>query len=510
MSSISSNPSAKAPAVDMADMKKKSVHGGMITMLSQGVSIAFQLASTVILARLLSPDDYGIIAMVMAITGFAGLFRDLGLSAAAIQKDTLSHAQMSNLFWLNIGMGGGLTIALAVAAPLVANFYNNEELVPLTQLLSTSFIINSFGTLHGALMQRDLQFGRKAICSIVGFLVMLAVSVVLAWLGKAYWALAWGTIAGAIVTSILFFAFSSFRPGLWTRGAGVRPMLKFGANITAFDFVNYFHRNLDNILIGRVWGVDALGFYSRAYSLLMLPINSLRGPLNTVGFPALSRLQEEPSAYRSYFYQLTNVLALASMPLTAFLFIGAAPIVHLVLGTQWDGIVPIFSILAAAAFVQPVITLWGMICLSRGMGKRYLCLGIFNTICSAIGFICGLPWGALGVAAGYAIATYLTAYPILVWAFRDTPLCFADFLKAIIRPLSASLITALPAYLIASALSNVPPIFSLLPTGAAFGGVYLVVLRLLPGGQKEIANIMKAMQFVVTIGGLKTRMRIAL
>jgi PST family polysaccharide transporter len=482
-------PTVTAPAVDMADLKRKSVRGGSVTLIFQGISIAIQLTGTVILARLLSPADYGILAMVMAVTSFAGLFRDLGLSSAAIQKKDLTRAQQSNLFWLNVAMGTLLTILVAAGSPLVVWFYGKPELLWVTIALSGSFLIGSFGSQHGAMLVRNMQFGRQAVAGISGALVGLAVSVTLALQGWSYWALVWGNLSGAVVTTILLLVLSPFRPGWFTMGSGIRDMLKFGANVTAFDFINYFHRNLDNVLIGKFVGAGALGFYSRAYSLLMLPINSLRGPINAVGFPALSRLQDQPAAYRDYYRKVTHILALASMPFTAFLFVSAKEIIHLLLGPAWGGIMPIFAILALVAFVQPVLTLWGMVVLSRGMGRRYVHLGIFNTVCSAIGFVAGLPWGAVGVATGYAIVTYVTAIPILTWAFHGTPLRLRDFFAGTARPFAASVLAAGTCIAFSKQWIDLGIVTQLAVSASVFGVLYLLVLRALPGGRGDFRLI---------------------
>lgn len=466
-------------------LKRKSVRGGAVTMLSKGISILIQLTSTVILARLLTPEDYGVIAMVAAVTGFAGLFGDLGLSSAAIQKKGLTLAQQSNLFWLNVAAGALLTALVAAASPLVVLFYGKPELFWVNIALSFSFLIGSFGSQHGAMLVRKMQFGRQAVASIFGALVGLGVCINFALKGLSHWALVWANLSGAAVTTILLFVLSSFRPGWMTKGTGIREMLRFGANVTAFDFINYFHRNLDNLLIGKFVGAGALGFYSRAYTLLMLPINILRSPIKAVGFPALSSLKEQPDAYRNYYKKVTQLLALASMPLTAYLFVSAEGIIYLLLGEDWMGITPIFARLALVAFVQPVITLWGIVVLSRGMGRRYVQMGIFNTGCSAIGFVGGLPWGTVGVATGYAIVTYTTALPILAWAFRDTPLRLGDFLSAVARPFVASVASAGTWLVISSFWDDINLLGSLALSAIFVGGLYLLVLRVLPGWQND-------------------------
>ena len=335
------------------DLNRKSVRGGAVTMASQAASIVIQLISTVVLARLLSPEDYGIIAMVLAVTTFAGLFRDLGLSAAAIQKKKLTRAQQSNLFWINVAMGSMLTVLVAASSSLVAHFYAKPELFKVTMALSANFVIVSLGTQHGAMLVKRMQFVRKAIATISGSLVTLVVAVTLAFHGYSYWSLVWGNIAGAVITTIWLLVLSPFRPMWLSKGSGVRDMLGFGANITAFELINYFSRNLDKILIGRVWGAETLGLYSRAYSLLMLPITSIRGPINAVAFPAMSKLQDDPKKLRDYYLKVVATIAWLSMPLAAFLFISSELVVALILGEKWVGASASFSWLALAAFVQP-------------------------------------------------------------------------------------------------------------------------------------------------------------
>jgi PST family polysaccharide transporter len=491
-------PPANGPAADLADLKRKSVRGGMVTFVSQGISIVIQLASTVILARLLSPNDYGVMAMVVAVTSFAGLFRDLGLSAAAIQKHTLTNAQQSNLFWMNVALGGILTIALALASPLVVWFYHKPEVLWVTVALSANFLIGSMATQSGALLVRQMRFGRQAAANIGGALAGLLVSVTLALKGFSYWSLVWGQLASGLTTTCLLFFLSPFRPGLPSRGTGLKEMLKFGAHLTAFDFVNYFHRNLDNILIGRYWGAGPLGLYSRAYSLLMFPITNLRGPINAVAFPAMSRLQNQPEAFRTYYLRVTSLLALISMPLTAFLFVESKPVVELLLGRQWVGVVPIFSCLAVAAFIQPVSGFAGSLMMSLGQGRRYLQCGTFNTITYVAGFIIGLPWGPVGVALAYAIVNYVFLYTWMAWVFRGSPVSFRDFADACAVPAIASMIVAGLLILLDSYIGALSPAGQIFVGALIFILIFISIVFMTTSGKRQ----------VLFIAGLITQMKL--
>lgn len=468
------------------ELKRKSVRGGVVTMAAQGGSIAVQIASTVVLSRLLPAEDFGIIAMIVAVTAFAGLFRDMGLSTASIQKVNLTFAQTNALFWINVATGAFLTLLVAACAPLVAKFYGRAELLPVTMLLSSTFLLASLGAQHAALMQRELRFKPKAFSDISGAIVSLLASITLAANGYGYWSLAWGTVAGVSTTTLLYFALSSFRPGLPRRAEGVKELIGFGVNVTAFEFVNYFHRNLDNVLIGRVWGAGALGLYSRAYQLMMLPIISIRTPINAVALPVLSRLQAEPDQFRRYYRQITAVLGVLSIPLMAFLTVNAEGVIRVALGDGWSEMVPIFVLLGLTGLIQPAASLRGLVLLSLGKTKRYLIWGVLNAVAVSVGFAIGVIWGSVGVAASYAITNYLILYPSLVFAFNETPVRPSDFFEALMRPsLSAAIASGVNMYAIPF-VSPFGDFLSIFLAFIVFSLAFLVVFCLVPGGVGEL------------------------
>jgi PST family polysaccharide transporter len=477
---------APSPEQSVADIKRSSARGGVITMLSQGAGIVLQLSSTIVLARLLRPAEYGVIAMVAAVTAFAGLFRDLGLSASTIQRDKISGQQLSTLYWVNVTIGTLLTAVTAASAPLVAWFYGRPDLVPVTIALAFTFVIGSFGTQQSALLNRRMQFGRLAIATLSGAFLSVVLSILLAFQGQSYWSLVWGNLAGATTTSILLNVLSGWLPGGAVRGSGLRSMLAFGANITAFDLVNYFQRNLDNILIGRFAGANALGLYSRAYALLMFPVQNIRGPINAVAFPALSRLQNRPAEFRAYYLSTTRLIAFLSMPLTAFFFVTSHAIIWIGLGPEWLRASSIFSYLAIAAFIQPASGLGGSLLLARGDSRRYFQCGLFNAAVLSLSFVVGLPWGPEGVALAYAIGNYVVLYPWLRWAFQGSPVTFGSFVAVCAWPATVSVGAAAAVvlsrwfFLPGSAWSE------LLVAAVVFAMVVLPPLFLTSGGRAQL------------------------
>lgn len=471
-----------AESTDLNDLKKKAVKGGMLTVSAKFITIFVQISSIIILSRLLSPTDFGLIAMVTAITAFMGIFRDMGLSTAVIQKKNIEHDQINTLFWLNILVGSLLTVITFALAPVIASFYKRPELQPVVMLLSTIFVIASAGAQHAAILQRELNLKPKVIADICGAALTLIVSISLAYKGYGFWSLAWGTVAGAIVTTLLYFKGSTFTPSKPKIVQGTRDLIKFGANVTVFEILNYFHRNLDNILIGRIWGALTLGLYSRAYQLMMLPISSLRDPINAIALPVLSRLQSNPSEFKNYYKNIATILAFLSMPLMAFLIVNAENVIYIALGNGWSGVVPIFIILGISGFIQAVASLRGLVLLSLGHAKKYALWGVINAVCVSIGFIIGVNWGGEGVAISYAIVNYLILYPSLWYFFKKTPLAPIDFFIPIAMPAIASILAATISYYIMKNIVFYYVILHIIISGILFLIVFIISIYLLPNG----------------------------
>lgn len=483
---------AMLPPADLAEIKKQSIWGALMTVGARVVIVLFSLASTAVLARLLAPEDFGVLAMVMSVVGLVGVFKDFGLSAAAVQAShSLTPAQASNLFWLNVAAGALLTLLTMAAAPLIGRVFVQPALVPVTMCVALSFVLGSLGNQHAATLQRMLLFKRKAAADIAGGLISLVLSILLALQGYSYWALVWGSIAGTATTSLLLVVLAPLRVQRPRRGQGVRRLLSFGGHVTAFEFINYFHRNLDSILIGRFWGADALGLYSRAYQLLMFPITNLRAPINTVAYAAMSRLRDEPEQFLAYYRKVSFLLALTSMPLVAFLAVAADEVIALLLGPNWHGAVAIFHALALAAFIQPVASLRGLVALSSGRSRDYLVLGCINAAVVCAAFVIGLAWGPMGVAIGYSVAIYLLLYPTVKLSFRTTSIRMPDFWASIRQPALTSLAAAAAVLGLAQAglFADMHTALALGLKAVCFGGAWLLGNAMWPGGWQALRNV---------------------
>ena len=471
---------------DSRDLGRSTVRSGLINMGSQAISVALGLVSTIVLARLLTPAAYGTIGMVATVIAFASLFKDLGLSTATIQRKELTTDQVSVMFWVNVAAGLALTLVLAASSPLVAWFYKRPDLVWVTVALASNVLVSSLGAQHSALLTRRMRFRELAIARLNGALATLIVAVASALAGWDHWALVAGTLGGSAVHVLLLWSFSPFRPRFILRGAGTREMIRYGLNLTGFDLVNYFSRNLDNILIGRVLGSVALGYYTRAYSLLLFPISNIRGPLTAVAMPAMSQLQSDPPRFRAYYRRLVAILGLATMPLSAFCFVAAEPIVEVLLGPQWLPAAGIARWLAFASFLQPVAGVFGSVLTALGLANRHLRCGLASALAVSTTFAISVRGGLETLALAYAIANYALFLPIFLYASRGTGITLGDFFGSVWRPALAAVVAGLAIAPLRAALPAASPILLLGATTVAYGIIYLGLFAILPGGMGDL------------------------
>lgn len=477
------------------DLRARSVRGGVITVASQGAKFALQIASTIILARLLLPADFGLIAMVTAVIGFVALFKDAGLSMATVQKAEITHEQVSTLFWINVALSSAVMLVVMALAPLLVVFYSEPRLLLITMALGGLFLVSGLTVQHQALLRRQMEFRSLSIIEIGSMATGVGVALAMAISGMGYWSLVGLTAGTTIANCTLVWFFCRWRPGLPVRDCGVGSMVRFGGNLTAFSFVNHFSRNMDNVLIGWWWGAGPLGLYAKAYSLLMLPITQINAPVSAVVIPALSRLQSEPERYRRYYGRAINLVATAGMPVCAFAFASAEPLVLTLLGQRWAGMIPIFQALAPAAFAGTLNIANGWVFVSLGRADRQFRWGLVMAVITVSAFVIGLPWGAMGVAIAYSTVFVASRWPGFIYCFRGTPIRPADVGHAIWRPMTASLAAAGATLGVAKlALPRSDDLVALFVSAFVFPAVFAVVILLTPGGISAAKHTLGALK----------------
>lgn len=400
-------------------------------MGAHGMIVAIQFIAIPILTRLLDPTDFGLVAMVTVFTGIAAMFVDAGLSMSTIQREEITHQQVSNLFWLAAGLGLTISLMIVAAAPAIAWFYSEPRLIPISLALATTPLLAGLTIQHQALLRRAMRLQEIGLIQVLGTLISYLIAVMIAWAYRSYWALVVLAISIAGLRALGTWIACHWWPSLPRRGAGVRSMVGFGANLTGFSFVNYFARSGDNMLIGWWWGAAPLGFYERAYRLMMAPLHQINAPLSGLMIPALSRLVGQPKKYRDAYFQAIAILQLVSCPIMAFVAVMAPQIVDVVFGSGFEEAGPILRWLAIAGAVQTVGHSLGWLYISQGRGRDMMVWGIIASSLVILSFLIGLPWGPVGVARAYAILIWLLIVPLCYYgAGRRGPVTTLDLLQS--------------------------------------------------------------------------------
>lgn len=461
----------------LTNLKGRTVSSGFITLTSQGIQFALTLASTMILARLLTPRDFGLVAMVWTVMAFLRVFKEAGLSTATVQREGITHAQVSNLFWINVGVSGLTSLLVGVAAPLVAWFYREPRLIGITVALSGTFFLAGSAAQHLALLNRQMRFKAIALIQVLSVLSGVFVGVGMAWFNFGYWSLVGLNLTTNTVALLMTVSASRWRPQFFARRSGTRPLLHFGANLTVGAFLYSLARGLDGLLIGRVYGAFSVGLYSRAAALLTRPLEQFMSPIEAVFIPAFSRLQAQPERYRRIFLQLYETIAIASFLFTGMFFALAHPLTLVVLGPKWEKAAVIFAGFTFAALQYPLGTCSSWLLTSQGRGKDSLRASTIIAVIIAGSFLTGLPFGPAGVAIAYSSSSLLIQLPIFYWLVgRRGPVSTRDLWTCFFRHVPLWGVVCGTTCLARVALWNQPPLVQLLlcaPAGLLAGAGFI-------------------------------------
>ena len=480
------------------DIKGRSVRGGAVTISSQAVKFLLQTISTAVLARLLTKADFGLIAMVSVFTEFVSLFKDLGLSMATIQKKDITHRQVSNMFWINIAMSIFLMFVAFAISPFISRFYREPRLTLITMALGSTFLFGGLIAQHTALMRRQMRFTALAVTEIVSIAAGIAAAIIAAVCGLRYWSLVIMVAVRGIVGVFMVWSLSPWRPGKPSRGSDVRPMLAFGGSLTGSNILNYFIRNGDNVVIGYALGSAPLGVYTKAYALLTLPMTQFDTPLRTIMIPALSRLQDEPERYRSYYLKALAAVSLITMPLVAFFFVSANEIVDILLGSKWAEAASVFRYLAPAAFFSSIGFAPRWLFISLGRAGTQLIWTLLSAVVMVDGFLIGVNWGINGVAASVSITYSAMFFLAVYWAARKSPVHFFDIIKSLVLPVICSLLAAFASMMIGKLVSEYNVIVRMIVYTLSFTVFYFGCVIATSTGRELVYSILKARNSIQT------------
>ncbi len=449
-------------------LKSRTFSNGLITAAAQGVQLCLNIGSTVVLARLLDPKDFGIVAIVISLVGFFRVFNDMGLSTATIQRAEITRSQISNLFWINLGSGGLITLLFALSSPLVAWFFAEPRLTAVTLVLSVSFLLSASTVQHLALLKRHMQFGKIAVIQVSSLLGAVILAIAMAFAGFSYWSLVAMQLCNPLFTCVMTWLVSRWRP-LWpTRGSGTGPLLGFGLRLAVSSLIWSVARGSDTILVGKMFGSAALGFYSRAGALLIRPVDQLMSPIEAVIVPTLSRLLPEPERYRRAVLEIYEVLALGTFFFSGLAFGLSRQFIFVLLGARWQEAVPIFAGFSLLTLYIPVASVVGWLLTSQGRGKDFLHMSVMASVVTTCAFATGLAFGPAGVATCYSLFCLAICLPAAYYIVgRDGPVRAKDLWMRFFTHLPLWAIVAGCTYMVQLALNQWSPIAQLLIAGLA-------------------------------------------
>ncbi len=487
-------------------LRKLAIRGAGATVFSGMLRLAIQMVGTVVLARLILPRDFGLVTMVTTFSVLLMTCGSNGIPEAIAQREQVTHALASNLFWVTVGLGAFLTAGFAAAGSLLAKFYGEPELVPLCVAMSAAILISNCSVVHLALLRRAMRFSTVAKIDVIARVVSVTVGIAFGFAGWGRWALVLGWCALYFSMMAGGMIMCHWIPGRPRYASGTGVMLRFAAHTFGRFSVQYFSSNTDNLLVGWRFGAHALGFYKRAYDLFALSASQLVSATALVAVSALSRVRNDRELYRNYLLGAVTVMAFLGMGIAGDLTLVGKDLIRLLLGPGWETAGLIFTYFAPGIGAMLIYGTHGWIHLSLGRADRWFMWGIVEWLVTTSLFIAGLHWGPQGIAVAWGVSYWTLLVPAMWFAGKPIGLGAGPFLASMWRFVVASFLAGISGETI---LRQWPSL--VLATGARgaaervacvsvlFVCIYLLAIMLLHGGfepARKMTGLLKEMASV--------------
>ncbi len=481
-----------------ANLKQRSIQSGLITFASQPLKLVLGIGSTAILARLLTPGDFGLLAMTTPVFLLVDSLSSFGLETAVIQKDYLDQRQASAIFWRSLKINTLLIGITVLLAPIVAWFYHEERLVGMVLGLAVGAFSVCLAFQHQSLLKRQMRFGTLTVIELISLLLSTLIAIAAAKIGWGYWALVLQLAVMQVAQSIGQWLVCDWRPSKYVKDdkldAELGETLSYGKHLTGFRFLTRIGMHLDRILVGYVSGANALGLYYVAYKWAYFPFEQVYFPMFDVAVSSLSRVQHDPDLYRSYSRRGLMPIFAFCLPALAFCFVEARNVILILLGEQWLEAVLLFRLLAVAVYVVGMYRVTKWLYVSVGQTQRQFRWALIHTPVMIAAVVIGAKWGALGVAVGYMTGTCLLTYPAVNYCLKFSPLGWQDFIGAVWRPLVASILAAVSLYLSQNLIASDILFLEFFARSIAYGFFYVSFWLLLPGGVSSTSEIIRSVK----------------
>jgi O-antigen/teichoic acid export membrane protein len=469
---------SSAPVADNETLTRKAAVSTSWSAISSAARQALALAGVSILGRLLGPDAYGLIGMSALITNFLLNFKDLGTGSAIIQRQQISQRMLSSLFWMNCGIGVLLSVIVFGVSFPAAQFFHEPRVTPIMQVLSVSFLITAVGVVHNSILQREMRFHHLGLADFTASFAGYAVAIGCALSGFGVWSLVCGNLVNMTTASAMYFALSRWRPVFVMDPSELKSIAGFSLNLSGFGLVNYFARNADNLVVGRVLGSGPLGYYQMAYNLMLFPIQNISSVIAQALFPGFARIQNDDARFSSAYTRSCMLIGFITFPVIAGLAVVARPLVEVILGSKWVPVIHLFQILAPVGIVQSVQTTVAQIYISKGRTDWMFRWGAIASMLLVTSFVIGVRWGVEGVAIAYTV-TYFSLILYLGFAipFRLIKLPFTRFAMALAPQIAITVTMTAASIAVLFALRSVAPAIQLAATVTTGALVYVVLMR---------------------------------
>lgn len=464
----------------MINLRDRTLSGIGWTGLTQIVRLSLQLIIIAILSRLLSPTEFGLIGMIIVFTGFIKLINDLGLGSALIQKSDIEACHLNSVFWINILTGIALTIITMAIAPLIASFYNEPSLIPITVALSFNSLFGSVSLVQNALIRKQLNFRLLfwiETSAVVGAGIL---SIGFALSGAGVWSLVIQSLVYLLISAIFLWINSPWRPELSIDINSIKDLLGFSSNLLGFNSINYWIRNLDNLLVGKYIGPTSLGIYTRAYSLMLLPISQISGVLTQVMFPVMSTIQQDITRVKRVYLQSTRMIGLITFPIMIGLLVVAEPFILVLYGEEWQEVIPLLQLFCLVGISQSISTTQGWLYTSQGRTDIFFRWAVFAGIIRITGILIGLNWGLMGIAVAYLLGEYLFLwYPSWLIAGRLINMRVIEIIMNLSSQLLCAVAMGLAVWILGNLLPAGLPNWMVLAIQVSFGiTVYALLIHI--------------------------------
>lgn len=386
----------------------------MDQFITQFVFILF----SIYLARILAPSVFGTVGLVTVFTNFAVFFIDMGFGTALIQKKEADTDYFSTVFWFNVFIGTFLYLLFFLAAPFISIFYKMPELILIIRVLCLTFIITSITSVQSNILIKNLNFKKKVIFNWVATLIGYVVAFYLTYVNYGVWAIVWMYLTTAIINSVLYWLSSSWKPDFVFHWEKIKELSSFGLNVLGDTTINYWSRNYDNFIIGKVLGSSDLGIYARAYSLMMLPLKNITSVFSRVLFPAFSKIQHDIPQIRMQYLKVIKYIAVVTFPIMIAMALVSREFVLLFFGENWSKMIPILSMLSVLGAFQSLVALNGLLYNSLGKANIAFKVSLWVNLILIVTFTIGVRYGIYGLTLGYLIVGTLLSFPIYRIAIR--------------------------------------------------------------------------------------------